>query len=80
MAKNVHKVPAKQWKRWGQFGQAQFNRTYRALMGARHMLFHPKTAPMPFKQFTTIAWNASWLAADEASAILKDCQRTGQLA
>lgn len=77
MAKNSRGVSAKQWKKWGPFGQAQFNRTYRALMAARHHLL--PDGQLTFQQERILIWNAAFLAACEAASILKDCSRTGQL-
>lgn len=76
MAKNVHGVPKKQWKKWGPIAQAMFNRTYHALIQARHVIL-PRSVSLTFRQHHVWVWNASWLAADEADGLMKHIEAKG---
>lgn len=69
MTKNEHKVPKKQWKKWNDHAQAVFNGTYADILRIGQTCFlHPDTIKrgLSQKEFSAIAWNAAWLAADQA--------------
>lgn len=65
MAKNSHKVPKKQWRRWSPVAQGTFNRVYR-LMSQVNMYLHPKAPKPKFSHWQTVRWNAAWTAAQVA--------------
>lgn len=65
--RNMHKVPARRWARWSRLARGVFNETYRAIAWNWTLL-----APASLKKLGTfrarriLAFNAAWLAADEA--------------
>ena len=59
MAKNVHKVPKLQWKKWNKDEQAMFNRLWDYL--TPDLL--PEGVPMTTKQFNVLRWNTCWTAS-----------------
>lgn len=66
MAKNVYRVPKKQWKRWSKEAQKAFNRVFR-LMRDPDLYKHP-AAPKPKREhWQTTRWNAAWTAAEVAT-------------
>ena len=68
MVKNNHRVNARVWKRWGLRAQAVFNGTYEDILHIGPALFlHPLTVARKLSktEFSTIAWNAAWTAADQ---------------
>lgn len=72
MATNKNKVPVKQWKKWSDQAKSVFNRLYSFMMSNREVMLHPKS-PQPSPQhFKTIAWNASWIAADAVDDTIPD--------
>lgn len=63
MARNVHRVPRDEWKRWGPEGQALFNHLYTMMRDNMSLFLHPR-APVPkLREWKTTAWNAAWEAA-----------------
>jgi len=64
MAKNTHKVPKKQWRKWKNVGQATFNRLWFQIGLLGKVLTNPR--------LTAWRWNICWLAADVADGIEKD--------
>lgn len=65
--RNLYRVPKKQWAKWSDAGRAVFNNVMRT-MRDQSLFLHPKTKPVPAAQWRTTAWNAAWIAADEATA------------
>lgn len=71
MAKNVHKVNKRQWKKFGKMGQAMFNRlwyqitphTMRNLLGCKSL---------NQKECNILRWNICFLAACEAKQLEQD--------
>ncbi len=61
---NVHKVPARQWKKWSIFSRCIFNYTYSILISNPHLYLHPKAPVLEQKFWKTTAWNAAWTAAE----------------
>jgi len=70
--RNLHKVPARRWARWSALARGVFNETYRAMTTGWDCL-----APESLKELGTakarriLAFNAAWLAADEAQRGLR---------
>lgn len=64
--KNVHKVPASQWRKWNQQQRALFNGTFEDITNVGQELFLPTTTfqrHLSDEEFRIIAWNAAWTAA-----------------
>ena len=64
--KNLHKVPAKQWRKWSKKQRKLFNRVYEDIRNIGADLFlSPVTIQRNIsdKEFKVIAWNAAWTAA-----------------
>lgn len=61
---NTHRVPPKQWKKWSQRAQIVFNELYEAMRKNQTIFTHPKADVIPDKHWSTIVWNAAWVAAD----------------
>jgi hypothetical protein len=60
MAKNVHKIPKRQWKKWNKDEQAMFNRLWGYLTPCDLL---PDYIPMTLKQFNVLRWNICWTVA-----------------
>ncbi len=64
---NKHKVQKKQWAKWTNHARRVFNDVY---MSFRHsmqpMLVHPEQPLMSRVMWSTLRWNAAWLAAEAA--------------
>ncbi len=60
-------MPPKQWNKWPQRAKVVFNNLYRLLRDNQTIFTHPKADEIPDKHWSTIAWNASWEAADAAA-------------
>jgi hypothetical protein len=71
MAKNLHKVPKKQWAKWPELAQITFNETYESLLHNQKLFLHPKQDPARQEYWGTTCWNAAWVAADAALKALK---------
>jgi len=66
MVENTHKVPLKQWKKWGDLAKQVFNGVYEDIQRMGPACFcHPEAEPVMSDHFATIAWNAAWTAADQ---------------
>jgi len=61
MAKNTHRVPKKQWRKWKNVGQATFNRLWDEIK------WDNQSRKKPLDKVAR--WNACWLAADVAKDI-----------
>jgi hypothetical protein len=72
---NTHRVPPKQWKKWSQRAKIVFNDLYHLLRNHQKIFMHPKAAVIPDTHWATIAWNASWEAADATNEIHGSLQR-----
>ena len=68
MEANTHRVPPKQWKKWSEHARRVFNALHGLLRKNQKIFMHPDAAVIPDKHWATIAWNASWEAADAADA------------
>jgi len=60
MAKNVHKVPKKQWAKWNNDEQASFNRMWYRLTP----VLLPPGIKMTQREFNVLRWNICWTLAD----------------
>ncbi len=70
MAKNVYKVPVKQWKKWSKQAQGVFNRSYHFFIGNQGLMTHPKTERVLRWRWKTTAWNAAWIAASAVDDVV----------
>lgn len=62
MARNRHKVPQKQWRKWSPEAREMFNELYGDMRDAE-LFRHPKSAPIKGWEWKTTRWNAAWYAA-----------------
>lgn len=67
MARNLFKVPKKQWAKWTVRGRETFNYIYDILMHNFKVVCPPKFGELHGKTRKVVAWNTAWLAADAAS-------------
>lgn len=72
MAKNIFKVPKKQWSRWSELARGVFNRSYQFFVGNQDKMLHPKAKASTKEQWKTTAWNAAWIAADACDDTIPD--------
>lgn len=66
---NEHKVPIKQWRKWGYHARTVFNGTFADILRIGQTCFlHPDTIKRGLSpaEFSAIAWNAAWIAADQS--------------
>lgn len=66
MPSNRYHVPIKRWRKWSDHARQVFNDMYK-VMSDQHVFSHPKAKPMNREQWTTVRWNAAWMAADLAN-------------
>ena len=67
MVRNIYKVDRNQWRKWNERQRALFNGLHADILQIKAPRFcHPKTVARKISkaEFSTIAWNAAWLAAD----------------
>jgi len=64
MTRNLNKIPEKQWRKWTVPAKTTFNRVYPWLLGNQTVCLHPRTKPIPPREWKTVAWNTAWVAAD----------------
>ena len=60
---NIHTVQKKQWRKWSPRQRQMFNMLYSAMTDDPKLFQHPDS-DIPYEEYTTIAWNAAWIAAD----------------
>lgn len=68
---NRYNVSKRQWKKWTEAGRLIFNDLYSTSYNDQRIMTHPKTN-LPNSEWSTIAWNHAWLAADYISMREKD--------
>lgn len=64
MVENKHGIAKNQWKKWDEDSRDLFNKVFQYLNNNQELFLHPKTRPVPEKEWKTTAWNAAWIAAD----------------
>lgn len=64
---NTHKVPKRQWKKWGEAARRRFNQLFELMTDHQNFFTHPKAAEIPASHWRTTAWNAAFMAADMAA-------------
>lgn len=62
------------WTRWTHNGRRMFNDLYEDMMNDRLLFTSPKV-DIPIEEYSTIAWNAAWMAADYTSKDEKEFLR-----
>lgn len=69
---NDFKVPARRWRRWSRLARGVFNETYRSIAWNWALLAPATLAKLGSQRGRRIlAFNAAWLAADEAQRGLR---------
>jgi hypothetical protein len=70
---NNHRVPGKQWVKWDEMQRSVFNHTYEEILSINTDILHPDTVRrrLTKAEMETIAWNAAWIAADNAKTVSK---------
>lgn len=72
MVKNIHRVSARQWRKWSETARRTFNAVYRVGMDSPTVFQHPKFPQPKPAQWKTLCWNFAWIAADAAENQLPD--------
>jgi hypothetical protein len=72
LTKNVNDVNKKKWRKWSPIARRAFNELYYVMNQNQSAFLHPKTKPVTAKQWSTTAWNAAWMAADNLEESLKN--------
>ena len=62
-AANQYNVPVDQWNKWDKSQRSRFNEVYSAMPLSPSLFTHKDAVTIPAEQWTTIAWNAAWVAA-----------------
>jgi len=62
MAKNINRVPKRQWRRWSEAARRAFNGIY-GLMKTQDFYKHPEAPKLKREHWKTTRWNAAWCAA-----------------
>ncbi len=72
MTDNVHKVPVKQWRRWGDESRAVFNELLSDFAAGFADTYLPPSMhnTVTPKQAYGLAWNAAWQAACVTEKVL----------
>ena len=64
--KNTNKVSSRMWSNWRDDQRRLFNATHDEIMRlGPTLMLHPNNVQMPHEEFSTIAWNAAFIAADQ---------------
>lgn len=71
--KNKHKVDKKVWSSWSDQAKNAFNYCYEWFLGNQSKMAHPKAEAIKKEHWETIAWNAAWIAANDA---VDNCKTT----
>lgn len=69
-ARNLYRVPKKQWRRWSMKARRAFNHLYGLMMRSPSLFRHPKAIRENAQHWKTTAWNSAWLAADAVDEAL----------
>ncbi len=69
-ARNLHKVPQSQWRKWAPLERRLFNELFGA-MKDQALFRHPKAVKIPASQWKTSRWNAAWTAAE----FVRECRK-----
>ena len=64
MVRNSNAVPRKQWTKWSDEAKNIFNSCYTFFIENQRIMNHPKAPEQKIEYWTTVAWNAAWIAAD----------------
>ena len=62
---NKHDVPKRQWKKWNEQEQYLFNSIYDQMTQRPDLFVHPHVVVPSFEYWSTTAWNAAWIAAND---------------
>ena len=60
---NEYNVPVDTWKKWNKAQRSRFNEVYSVMKLSPSLFTHPDAITVPAEHWTTIAWNAAWVAA-----------------
>lgn len=62
--RNLHKVPQRQWRKWGARARETFNGIYANMLQNPDHFRHPKAKKEDPIFWSTTAWNSAWIAAE----------------
>jgi len=65
-AKNLYRVPLKQWKKWRGVGQRVFNGLCSGMTRSPDLFAHPGAPKLSQRHWKTTVCNAAWIAASAA--------------
>lgn len=60
---NLYHVPGKTWREWTAQARSVFNLVYSTMRPNQKLFIHPKAPPASREHWSTVAWNAAWIAA-----------------
>lgn len=60
---NLYHVPGKTWRAWSVQARGVFNLIFSTMRPNQSLFIHPKAQPHSKEQWSTVAWNAAWIAA-----------------
>jgi len=63
-ARNSARVPAKQWRQWGDAARMTFNDVYYTMTENQEFFRHPTARVVAAEHWVTTCWNAAWTAAE----------------
>ena len=71
--RNRYRVPKKQWKKWNEQEKTMFVDLMDTMIWSPLLFAHPKSPRIEPEYFRTVAWNASWMAAE----LLRERRKAG---
>ncbi len=60
---NEYNVPTDKWDKLSEEQRSRFNTVYSSMRLSPSLFTHPNAVTVPAEHWTTIAWNAAWVAA-----------------
>lgn len=60
---NEFNVPSDKWDKLDKAQRSRFNTVYSSMRMSPSLFTHPNAVTVPAEHWTTIAWNAAWVAA-----------------
>ena len=69
-AKNVYRVPVKQWRQWSAGAHSMFNCVYSYVYDNQPMMTHPAAPQINPAHWKTLSWDVAWIAADTHDGII----------
>jgi hypothetical protein len=72
LTKNVNGVNKRKWRKWSPISRRMFNELFYVMNENQSAFLHPKAKVESAKKWSTTAWNAAWMAADNLEESLKN--------